>query len=374
MSDRDDSLHPRLTQRVCGHEDRERLLLADWQRGTLPGAYMFCGARGIGKSSMAYRLARFLLATPAPGEAKEPAGLFGDALPPIIPNSLAVDAEHPAARKIAAGAHPNLLVIEPGYDEKKKKPRQEILIGGTRKIGNFLSLSASEHAMRIVLIDAADELNTNAANSILKWLEEPPAQTLFILIAHHPGALLPTIRSRCRAVTFRPPSPEEFGRILEAQTEPLDERQKELLYTLASGAPGRAVLLHHAELDTAYAELLDLLALPCTEAPEMERYAGHLLERRKELPFEMVTGIVRAALAGIIRERSGAQRNDSSPAAFRVVSTRKPLEYWLDLWEKSNRLLADTQRLHLDAKRMLGGVLVALAGKEGILDYLHEEA
>lgn len=369
----DDALSACAAAEVFGHAEVERLLLADFNRDKLPGAYMFCGPRGIGKASMAYRLAKFLLATPAASE--QGGGLFGDALPPIVPESLSISPSHPTAHRIATGSHANVLTVVRTVDEKTKKLRNDIVVDDVRKIGGFLSKSAAEDGYRIVIIDVADEMNANAANAALKWLEEPPERALFILIAHHPGKLLPTIRSRCRAVTFRPPAREAFDRIVSGRLGLLMPEELDHLYYLSGGAPGRAITLSAGDAPAMFTELLELYG--SNASPQvLEGFAEQLSGRKKELALADLSALLMAVLAGVIRACEGA--GGATPArehrVFSLLAAKKPLDYWLQLWEKCPSLLADVDRIHLDGKTIVSGVVTALAGEESILHYMNNEA
>ncbi len=369
----DNELHPRLTHDVYGHTEVERLLLADFNRDKLPGAYMFCGARGVGKATMAYRLATFLLATPSPHESA--GGLFGDALPPVFPESLSISAEHPAARRVAAGSHGNVLVVERSVDEKSKKLRSEIVVEDARKIGAFLSKSAGEGGWRVVIIDTADEMNNAAANAILKWLEEPPERAIFILIAHHPGKLLPTIRSRCRSVVFRPPSHADFARIICAKLGELEPEDIDHLYYLSGGAPGWAVTLYESGAVEAFEEIIALFS-GNAGVQALEQFAEQLAARKKEMATSDISAMLLSMLAGIIRSIQGALR-DTPPREqelFARMAAKKPLDYWLELWEKGAPLLASAEQMHLDTRVVTAGVLTALAGQDSILHYINNEA
>lgn len=360
---------------VLGHEEVERLLLSDVNRDKLPGAYMFCGPRGIGKASMAYRLTAFLLATPAVSE--RGGGLFGDALPKAVPESLSIRPDHPAARRVASGTHANVLTIVRTVDERKKPPklRDEITVEDVRSIGGFLSKSAGEDGWRVVIIDVADEMNVNAQNAALKWVEEPPERALFLLIAHHPGALLPTVRSRCRAVTFRPPARPVFDRIVANHLGQLSPEEGDRLYYLSAGAPGRAIALAAGEAPALFAELLELYA--GNASPQtLGAFAEQLTGRKKELAFADISALLTGILAGIIRSRE--HMPGDAPAwgrrVFAQLAAKKPLDYWLELWEKSPALLTDAERLHLDAKIVIDGIVTALAGEESVLHYMNGEA
>lgn len=372
--DSDDSaLHPRLTHALYGHAEAQRLLLADFNRDKLPGAYLFCGARGVGKATLAYRFATFLLATPSPHE--QAGGLFGDALPPVFPESLNISAEHPAAKRVAAGSHSNILLIERSIDDKSKKLRSEIVVEDARKIGAFLSKSAGEQGYRIVIIDTADEMNISAANAILKWLEEPPERAIFILIANHPGKLLPTIRSRCRSVVFRPPSRADFSTIIRAKLGELEQEDCDYLYYLSGGAPGWAVTLYESGVVEAFEEIITLFSGNAS-VQALEQFAEQLAARKKEMATADISAMLLSMLAGIIRSIEGARR-DTPPREqelFAKMAAKKPLDYWLELWEKGAPLLASAEHMHLDTRVVTAGVLTALAGQESILHYINNEA
>lgn len=374
MSDHfeDNELHPRMVSAVFGHEESERLLLADFNRNKLPGAYLFMGQKGIGKASMAYRFARFLLATPMPGE--DAGGLFGEALPPVLPESLDIDPEHPTARRVASGGHANLLVLERSVNEDTKKLRNEIVVEDARKIGAFLSKSAAEDGWRIVIIDQADEMNIAAANAILKWLEEPPERALFILIASNPGKLLPTIRSRCRAVTFRPPSPEVFSGIVSRLLGHISPEEAQYLYSLSGGAPGLAVTLHQSGAVTLFEELMKLYA-EGAPPPVLEQFAEQATRGKKDRRFSDFAALLLAILAGIIRSSTHAPVGfpDESGRVFGLLAAKKPLDYWLQLWEKCAPLLAQAESMHLDTRVVAAGVVTALAGSDGLINYMNNE-
>src|SRR5205814_6509761 len=158
------------------------------EAGRLPHAILLSGPRGIGKATFAFRLARFLLAGPE----DLPAEMFGE----TEKGGLAIDSESGVFRRVASGGHADLLTVERAYDPRRRRMRGEIVVGDTREISAFLRLTPAEGGWRVVIVDGADEMNRNAANALLKILEEPPQRALLLLVAHSPGRLLPTIRSR----------------------------------------------------------------------------------------------------------------------------------------------------------------------------------
>ena len=197
MSITEEAQAPRKTTDLIGHEAAERALLESWNSGRMPHAWLLTGRKGIGKATLAYRTARFVLSQGA----QQGAGLFGDA--PMTADSLSTDPESPVSLQVGAGGHPDLLTIERSINTNTKKLRGEIVVEDVRRLTSFLSLTAAAGEWRVVIVDTADEMNRNAANALLKGLEEPPSNTLFLLVCNAPGRLLPTIRSRCRMLAMK---------------------------------------------------------------------------------------------------------------------------------------------------------------------------
>src|SRR5271165_3045369 len=170
---------PRANPLLLGHEAAEATLAAALHSGRLHHAWLLTGPAGIGKATLAFRFARRLLA-----------GHGGE--------GLQLDSTHPVFRRVAVGAHADLLTVERAFDPKRKRQRTEIVVDDVRRIGGFLHLTPAEGGWRVVVVDGADELNRNAANALLKVLEEPPPRALLLLTAAAPGRLPATIRSRTR--------------------------------------------------------------------------------------------------------------------------------------------------------------------------------
>src|SRR5439155_17813225 len=181
---------PRSNPELLGHEAAESALRRLFEAGRLPHALLLSGPRGIGKATLAFRLARFVLASG--GGEGPPGGLFGD----LGASGLAIAPDSGTFRRVASGGHADLLTVERAYDPRRRRLRGEIIVENAREIGTFLRLTPAEGGWRVVVVDGADEMNRAAANALLKILEEPPRRALLLLVAHSPGRLLPTIRSR----------------------------------------------------------------------------------------------------------------------------------------------------------------------------------
>lgn len=267
-----DARLPEEQSSLFGFDAAQSLLLDLWNRGTLAGAWLFCGLKGIGKATLAYRLARFVLAQPDNNDG----GLFGA---PEPPESLDISESNPVFGTIAQRTNPGLKVVEFALKDDEVKDRQalidagkpldpeienkrkrydEIRVTDIRDAENFLHLTAGANGWRVMIIDAADDMNINAENALLKSLEEPPAKTLIILISHVPGKLLPTIRSRCRKLLLKPLPDEILTNLLKTKINDLDADELIALTRLAQGSLGRALSLHDANGVKIFRQMLTL--------------------------------------------------------------------------------------------------------------------
>lgn len=356
--------HPRTTHSLIGLKRQESRLLEQWYENRLPHACLFSGPMGVGKATLAYRLARFILSGEGASDAGGPS-LFGDALPPVHKSSMDVPSEHPAAHRIAAATHPDLMVLEPEFDEKKGAYKSDIPVEAARRVGHFLSQTSSEGGWKIIIIDPVDALNANAANALLKWLEEPPPHCLFILVSHQPGGLLPTIVSRCQVVGFSLQESSEFAALLAERGVHASDSEITLLQRLSGGSAGLAATLHYEHAEKHYHDILDMLAKG--NDPALLSFVEKITYGKEAPSWSTLIRIFSAILAQIIKLSSNiAPLGDDAREIdiLKGLSARKPLDYWLDLWENGSRLLSDTERLYLNKKHALLAVLFSLCGKE----------
>jgi DNA polymerase-3 subunit delta' len=343
--------HPRQTGELVGQAAAERTLRQAWDSGRLPHAWLLTGARGIGKATLAYRFAKFVLA----GGAGETAGLFGDP-----PRTLDVDPEHPAARQVASAGHPDLFVLEPGRPNpgNNHRPSKDITVHQVREAVHFCFMTPAAGGWRIVLVDPADEMNSSAANGLLKLLEEPPKQALLLLVAHNPARLLPTIRSRCAQLACPLLDDATVQARLRARYPDLAEADAAALARLAEGSIGRALELAEAGGLELYREMTELLAaMPSPSAAALHGFADKLAQGGEAGTFRLGGDLLAWWLARLAR--AGATGALPPPVVagedqvMRRLLDRAPLEPWLDLWDKTLRLVRQAEQRNFDRKQVV---------------------
>lgn len=347
---------PRANSELFGHETAEQMLLQAYLSGRLPHAWLITGPRGVGKATLAFRFARFLLAEGASGGG---GGLFF-AAPPA---SLVVDPSHPVFRRIAAGGHGDLLTVERTAGKRDRK-RAEIVVEDTRTIGAFLRLTSAEGGWRIVIIDEADLMNSNAANAVLKILEEPPRQALLMLLSDNPGRLLPTIRSRCRKLALKRLPDELVTRCLATVRPDLSPGDTEQLARLAEGSLGRALeLANQGGLELQKSLVRILVQLPRLDGAGLHAFADKLVRAEADQSYRLVAELLPAWVARMISTISNPARDQPSGAegeAMRRLAARRNLDQWVEVWEKLTHLFAQADGINLDRKQVLLNAFFAL--------------
>lgn len=252
--------HPRDTHEILGQNRAEAAFLEAFNTGRLHHGWLITGPRGVGKATLAWHIARFLISQPL----HSGPSLFGD--DPAPATTLAISPDDPVSHRIAAQSEPCLFLLRRPTDEKTGKLKTVISVDEVRKLKNFFSLSATEGGRRVVIVDAADEMNVQAANALLKLLEEPPENVTLLLISHQPSRLLPTIRSRCRELRCHPLPPEDMAQALAAAGAQNDA-DPVILAALAAGSVGEAMRLTTLDGLKTYQYLVDLMQA----APGLDR-------------------------------------------------------------------------------------------------------
>jgi DNA polymerase-3 subunit delta' len=331
--------HPRETLSLFGHREAELALLDAYRSGRIPHAWLIGGAQGIGKATLAYRMARFVLAH------REP-------LAPSVQaaKTLAVDPSHPVARHVAAGAHGGLLTLERTLNDKGVM-RTVITVDETRETISFFGSTAAVEGWRVCIVDTVDELNANAANALLKILEEPPVQSLFLLVSHAPARALPTIQSRCRKLPLRPLAVEDVIQAAAAATHrPVDDPALAEAADAAEGSVARALTLLGGDalkLHQRTAALLNTL-------PQIDPRELHALG-------DALGGSDRVALAAFIDSVDRWVTERLRADDINANANLPRLARLAEVWEKINRAARDTAEYNLERKPLVFSVFGLLA-------------
>jgi len=329
--------HPRETTDLFGHREAETALLNAYRSGRIPHAWLIGGAPGIGKATLAYRMARFVLA-------------HRDPLAPSVQHadSLNVDASDPVARRIAAGAHGGLLVLQRTANDKGVM-RTVITVDETRETITFFGSTAAAEGWRVCIVDTVDELNPNAANALLKILEEPPRQSLFLLISHAPWRVLPTILSRCRRLPLRPLAKADVIQAV-SRASGLASGDPALLDAAeaAEGSVARALTLLGGDAVKLHHKTAALLAtLPRVDPRELHALGDALGGNDKVALATFIDSIDRWLGAHLRTE----DPNADLPRLARLA----------EVWEKIGRAARDTAEYNLERKPLVFSVFGMLA-------------
>jgi DNA polymerase-3 subunit delta' len=315
--------HPRDTDVLFGQEAAERTLLEAYKSGRIPHAFLIGGPQGIGKATLAFRMARFVFAHPDPAT---------DAVQHA--KSLAVSSENPAAELVRAQSHPDLLVLERTMGDNGKL-RSVIRVDDARQVTGFLGTTAGLGGWRVVIVDAVDDLNAESANALLKGLEEPPARTLFLLVSHAPGSVLATIRSRCHRLLLRPLEKSALSRALAAAS---GEVPDDAVLAASEGSVSRALALSDGPAFKLRQQAIALLSrLPRTDPRELHMLADAIAgsdPRQLEIVLDAINDWLSARLHAL--------EGDAARAA-----------HVADIWSELNAAARSTDIYNLDRKPLI---------------------
>jgi DNA polymerase-3 subunit delta' len=342
--------HPRETARVFGHDAAEAEMLRAHASGRMHHGWLITGPRGVGKATLAWRFARFLLAAPH-GDG----GMF--AAPP--PDNLDVPHDHPVARRMLQLAEPRLFLLRRGPNDKGNALSADIRVDEVRRMKSFFSLSAADGGRRVAIIDAADEMNTGAANALLKLLEEPPADVTFLVIAHQPHRLLPTIRSRCRELRISPLAAGPLASALAQAGGEVDDAAVQALGELAAGSVGEAFRLTNLDGLQTYQSLVTLLAtLPRLDRPRAlglaELAAGKGAEGRFDLIITLLDMLLaRIARAGVTRALPPEAAKGEAALIARLAPTEAAARAWANLGQTLSLRARRGRAVNLDPAALL---------------------
>ncbi|MEL6242154.1 MAG: DNA polymerase III subunit delta' [Pseudomonadota bacterium] len=322
--------HPREAARIFGQDAAQNTLLDAFNTGRLHHAWLLNGPRGVGKATLAWRIARFLLATPDPGGDD----MFGG---PPPATTLDIDTEHPVARRVAAGSEPGLFSVTRSPNDKGDRMRSDIVVDDVRKLSGFFQLSAADGGRRVVIVDSADEMNVNAANALLKMLEEPPARATLLLVSHQPSRLLPTIRSRCRTLRLATLTPTDMDAALD-QAGLETARDAAALSELSGGSVGEAVRLSLLGGLQIYAEIIGLLGtLPQLDRGRALKLAEAAAQRGADGKLDLLLTLLDVALTRLARTgATGAPPTiEAAPNEAAILARLAPHPHQARLWAET---------------------------------------
>lgn len=348
---------PRQMPETFGHNDVEAQVLELINAKHLPHALIFAGAEGIGKSTFAFRLARYLLKH---GQTEESSGggLFGEPLPVAKAETLNVDMNDQVARMISASGHPDLLMVEREFDEKKNRFKGSVGIEAVRRIAPFMHMTASFNGWRIAIVDDADTMTSEAQNAILKILEEPPPQALLILICHRPGMMIPTIRSRCRVVQFQPLTLDVFSNLLRRLEPGLRDSDLATLYAITGGSAGQGLrLIEEGGLEVIYKVSGMLGQWPEWDWPQIHGLADNLSKPGQEDSYQSFVDVFMWSVEALVRARARGSPLPSPVDSVQMVqmANHYTLDEWLDIYERLKAHFATAGYANLDKRQAIMG-------------------
>jgi DNA polymerase-3 subunit delta' len=318
---------------IFGQDKALEQFASAWSRRKLHHAWLLAGPRGVGKATFALAAVRRVLA--------DAAG------PPLDLPGLETSSEHPVVKLVEAGSHPDMRWLQRLPKEKGEGLARDITISQVRELGEFMGMTAALSPWRAAVIDSMDELNKEASNALLKMLEEPPPNTLFFLVSHAPGRLLPTIRSRCRTLLFNPLDDDAMTSILDARSPALTTADRDRIIAMSFGSAGRA--LAFAELDLARLEEAALAILRDGD-PTNARRSELATELGRKASAERYAAFLELAPSLIAREAR--------------VMRGPSLERALDAYAKVRDLASVAPRVSLDPAAtvfQIGGILAGVA-------------
>ncbi len=358
--------HPRYMGFCLGHDRMERELVNLFNSGRMPHALIFSGSKGIGKATMAYRLARFLLNQRAV-DPNQDALFGGEDIPVEKAEYLDIAPDNPIFTRVASGGHPDLLTIEREHDPDKGVYKASVNVKSIREVTPFLRMTASGGGWRVVLIDDADTMNRNAQNALLKILEEPPANTVLILVTHRAGALIPTIRSRSRVMNFAPLSDDVMGQLIQKQNLGIAGEELKTLEFLSEGSFGRA--LQHVQ-DGGLETLGKIVRVfeesykynwPDFDWAQIHTLADDLSRKGHETKYQAFDNLTQWTLSKLLFAKARAQELPAGPLqsdVFREILKVSSLNGLAKTHEALNAHFDSVTRANLDKRQ---GVLGAFS-------------
>ena len=354
--------HPRETTTLIGHRVAEQTFLDVFNGGKLHHGWMITGPLGLGKATLAWKIARFLLATPEPD-----GGMFA----PPAPQTLDISPDHPVSHRLLALSEPRLFLLRRAWDDTARKLKSMIGVDEVRRMKSYFALSAADGGRRVAIIDAVDEMNTAAANALLKLLEEPPANVTLLLISHQPSKLLPTIRSRCRELRLSPLSAQDMATALAVTDDAPDDPVP--LAELSGGSVGEAIRILNLDGLKLYAALIALFAtLPRLDRTRAAAMAEMGAGRGNEEKFDLIMMLIDLFLARLARAGTlGYCPPEAAKGEAELIARLSPSPYAARHWADLAQGLANRARrgraVNLDPAALLMDMLLKIDETAGML-------
>lgn len=341
-------LDPAANPDLLGHDEAIRTLERALASGRLHHGWLFHGRRGIGKATLAYRFARALLAG---SEAARP--------------GLDIDPDHPVVNQVAGGHHPDLSVIEAERDPKTGKVKPQISVDRVRAATSRLHSTSAISERRVLIVDGAEQLNRNAANALLKPLEEPPAGAVLILISHRPGQVAATLRSRTAKLPMQGLDETVLGDLLAKFAPDLDAAARAPIIAMAKGSIGRALDLAGGDWLQTYENVVRAIAADPVDPLALDNLASALAKWSAKDGFPAVIDLIQTVFGRIVAiasDRASAPLfSDELSIVKRLAARQQGLDRWGGLWEKIGRLSAAVDGVNLDHAQALAQILSAMA-------------
>ncbi|WP_460451385.1 DNA polymerase III subunit delta' [Alsobacter sp. SYSU BS001988] len=329
----DGAPHPRMTSALVGQSAAETAFLDAYRGGRFPHAWILGGPEGVGKATFAYRAARFVLAHP-------------DQRSPALTQArdLATPPDSAVARRVAALAHTSLFVVRRQWNLEKKSMPSQIPVDLVRKAVSFFGSTAGEGGWRVCIVDCAEDLNIPGANALLKIVEEPPPKSLFLIVSHMPGRLLPTIRSRCRLLRFRTLRPDDIGRAVRSAPVDDGEAPDAALVDRAAALADGSVRGAYKLMDEGLLAIVEhvraaLDRLPALDWKDAHAIAEGLAGKANDAAYETAMETIFAWLGEQTAARAGEGARRLAPLA--------------EVWDKVARSVRETDTYNLDRRALV---------------------
>ena len=349
--------HPKMTQQLFGHQFAEQEFISCFKSNKLHHSWLITGEKGIGKATFAWQMAKFLLTQPI--HFRESNGLFGNS-DENHNSDIDENLKKTMIARILAESEPRLVVVRKSFDEKRKTFRSSIRVDEVRHLKTFFSLSVSDGGGRVAIIDCAEDMNTNAANALLKTLEEPPKDTIFLLISHNPHSLLPTIKSRCRELRLSSLTESDLKSALKQIRITIPENDSKIYSLLGSGSVGNSIRLLEHDGAGLYRTLLTFLnQLPNLNGFELGKFigtfSGNKNRSRLELFVELLNIVIaRISKVGIIGYSSADQILEDEKEIFTKLCPNPIIaKKWAELAQTQSDNLKHGLAVNLDPSSLI---------------------